>query len=544
MAVAESFRNQFNQIYWRIKANNKIYYIKSNDAHAWIKDPDYYESIINVIGEAIGDCVTRKNEFQDKELSDVITFAAEPEGYGPEHWNAVVLYNLVEYTRRVVRYARCQAENTLYAEPATLDQYKEISFDQIQKDLLQHYTEYYEEHNYHDRIQGLKDSIGRAINDIKQYDEALNLTDTLKKVMQTAYTYDFPSTPAGMIKTFRKYYKRAKDQLKWAQSYISLARTKAQDLIDHNEQEIAKQIALKNNQDPNYSKDTVDQLRYQISDSFYRWQATLDDLAKSQNKEYQPVLQKYEPLVSQSDEELYRSSSITAKLINDIDDILHKMSRGLNPLRNIGKDDTMRYIQEGYTRVFGSKDIYSEMEQKKPDFTSPLELQDQCNINLAPELKLEPIHEALGEPVKYDYNKLYFTECLASQFENCPGYKQETYPMLHIESIRSGPLLARLIVRAPVRETLEPLQTTEIDKTALFKKRCRYDQTFRCDGGLHSFDIPKNARYILDRSQDTLFDFGNSRDHNDTRLYLENSNDQICGSTLRLLAGLIDKWPY
>ena len=113
-------RNALNQIYWRIKANNIIYYKPEKGKNAWIKNAHYRNSIIKVIGKAIGDCVTGDNEFKDKQLSDIITFTADPLRYEQKHWNAVVLYNLVEYTKRSVRYNCCLRDNTLYAEPKEL----------------------------------------------------------------------------------------------------------------------------------------------------------------------------------------------------------------------------------------------------------------------------------------------------------------------------------------------------------------------------------------------------------------------------------------
>ena len=61
----------------------------------WFVKTSYDESIKKVIGKAIADCVTNMNEFDAKRLDKVITFKANPLGYSPENWNAVVLYNYV-----------------------------------------------------------------------------------------------------------------------------------------------------------------------------------------------------------------------------------------------------------------------------------------------------------------------------------------------------------------------------------------------------------------------------------------------------------------
>ena len=194
VVVAEGIddvRNQLNQIWWRINANNIIYYTPEKGKNAWIKNTRYRNSIIKVIGKAIGDCVTGDNEFKDKQLSDIITFTANPLSYEQKHWNAVVLYNLVEYTKRHVRYKCCLEYGTMYAEPKELAKYKEISFDQIENDLINYY--------------GNPESISKAITVIKQYDEAFRLRGKVTEAMKTAYTYDLPKTPAGMIKTFISY---------------------------------------------------------------------------------------------------------------------------------------------------------------------------------------------------------------------------------------------------------------------------------------------------------------------------------------------------
>ena len=86
--------NLFNQISWRIIANNKIVDAKEG---SWITDERYRESIRNVIGKAIADCITKRNEFANKTADQIITFAADPrkQPYTPENWNAVVLWNLI-----------------------------------------------------------------------------------------------------------------------------------------------------------------------------------------------------------------------------------------------------------------------------------------------------------------------------------------------------------------------------------------------------------------------------------------------------------------
>ena len=96
VAVAESQRNQLNQIYWRFKANNIMNYPYLDKKFAWIKDERYWDSIVKVIGKAVGDCVTGEGVFENKRANDLILFKdTDPLQYTPANWNAVVLYNYV-----------------------------------------------------------------------------------------------------------------------------------------------------------------------------------------------------------------------------------------------------------------------------------------------------------------------------------------------------------------------------------------------------------------------------------------------------------------
>ena len=67
-------RNNLNQIYWRIIANNTVLETPGKGQNSWIKKSIYDTSIKKVIGKAIGDCVTSENEFQGKEYGGVVTF--------------------------------------------------------------------------------------------------------------------------------------------------------------------------------------------------------------------------------------------------------------------------------------------------------------------------------------------------------------------------------------------------------------------------------------------------------------------------------------
>ena len=83
-----------NRFSWRVIANREIV---GAEEGSWITKVKYSESIRNVIGEAIADCVTKKNAFAGKTSNDVIKFEADPAKvkYSQANWNAVVLWNLV-----------------------------------------------------------------------------------------------------------------------------------------------------------------------------------------------------------------------------------------------------------------------------------------------------------------------------------------------------------------------------------------------------------------------------------------------------------------
>ena len=57
-----SILNKKNQIYWRFYAHNTIK--QAEGQSEWIRNEKYHNSAINVIGKAIGDCMTLENEFK------------------------------------------------------------------------------------------------------------------------------------------------------------------------------------------------------------------------------------------------------------------------------------------------------------------------------------------------------------------------------------------------------------------------------------------------------------------------------------------------
>ena len=93
------FRSELNQIAWDRACSFKEYafqYLGKQKEYSWILDDKYKDSRTKVIGKAIGDCVAGEGAFEDKTPKDIITFKdTNPETYGPENWNAVILYNYV-----------------------------------------------------------------------------------------------------------------------------------------------------------------------------------------------------------------------------------------------------------------------------------------------------------------------------------------------------------------------------------------------------------------------------------------------------------------
>ena len=98
--------------------------LKAEGQSEWIKNKKYRDSIINVIGKAIGDCMACENEFDcaylsyDRErLGDrTITFALkkykDPCFYTISNWNAVFLYNAVNLAINNEKYWRDNVFNT------------------------------------------------------------------------------------------------------------------------------------------------------------------------------------------------------------------------------------------------------------------------------------------------------------------------------------------------------------------------------------------------------------------------------------------------
>ena len=151
--------------------------IQTYEFKPWFIDEYYDESIKQVIGKAIADCVTNMNEFKDKKDGELITFDGleyedRPEDYTQENWNAVVLYNYV------ARQFECYKE----AHPAHQQKgftftkrWKEIK-EYIGQPIKDHYEKYFKKNNLVDKIAGMKNAIDDAIREIDLYEKALDLS--------------------------------------------------------------------------------------------------------------------------------------------------------------------------------------------------------------------------------------------------------------------------------------------------------------------------------------------------------------------------------
>lgn len=148
-----------NQLGWRVIANNTI---TAAECGNWITDELYSESIRNVIGKAIADCITEKNEFANKGAEDVITFDVDPtrHEYSQKNYNALVLWNLIHvYNSQLKANEECDTNKALaevkrrikdkYNTVADIDQALDKAVGYINQyatalDLKQHFTQFYE----------------------------------------------------------------------------------------------------------------------------------------------------------------------------------------------------------------------------------------------------------------------------------------------------------------------------------------------------------------------------------------------------------------
>lgn len=172
--VLTEIHNKLCYIDWAITAHEKIQNAKDDDffKEQQFKVSKYRESIVNVIGHAIADCVTHQNEFhltKDDGSARLIVFTAEPKHYSRENFNAVLLYNLVE---QILHNDEVNAEN------------EDFNIGQLLNNIRTKFIEDYESdiEEYSDNeIDALYSNLDNAIKDMLQYNARLDLARNIQK---------------------------------------------------------------------------------------------------------------------------------------------------------------------------------------------------------------------------------------------------------------------------------------------------------------------------------------------------------------------------
>ena len=138
--------------------------VNNDNKKGWYSMSRYSKSIYECIATAIADCITEKGQFTKSHIEgDYVAFDVKPNmiNYGPEHWNALVLYNFLYWT---IGLEKIDPDN---------DGIKTIGAG-LRRKL---------EKQYH-LIAGIGEQIDKAVSDIKRYAEALNLRDFLNRLIK------------------------------------------------------------------------------------------------------------------------------------------------------------------------------------------------------------------------------------------------------------------------------------------------------------------------------------------------------------------------
>ena len=196
-------RSQLNQIWWRVEVSNRIKDTKLNKEYAWIKNGYYWDSIVKVIGKAIGDCVTGENEFEEQEFRDVITFdKTNPEKYDRANWSALVLYNYLTYKKRQI-YESHEIWTTDDVENKTTFA---SDIGEVREDVIKYCRCYCNMRGLTNSLERFTELIEPSCNDICCYNDALGLQEKINNLLVTAKLYDAWGTKS--IKKARKKAKR------------------------------------------------------------------------------------------------------------------------------------------------------------------------------------------------------------------------------------------------------------------------------------------------------------------------------------------------
>ena len=144
----EEFQRFVYETGWRANAG---YYDKESHKDKWYSAKTYEDSIYKVIPQAIADCLQKKAEFSN--VGEIVTFEANNHTqYSYENWNAVVLWNYLEYA--IHKHGALNNDGV----------------SEVGEKLKTHYGKDYGEY------------INKAVSDIQTYATDLNLYDYIKEV--------------------------------------------------------------------------------------------------------------------------------------------------------------------------------------------------------------------------------------------------------------------------------------------------------------------------------------------------------------------------
>lgn len=133
----------------------------------WWKKQKYEESIFFVIREAIADCITKSNEFAQISKDGIVEFKGATLAdmkYNKKHWNALVLYNLLNET--------INNDLPLGDVDVMSNVYKKLSAYLGKQDNIKKFNPDY-------IVQ-----LGAACNDIKRYCNEVNLKDFIELALK------------------------------------------------------------------------------------------------------------------------------------------------------------------------------------------------------------------------------------------------------------------------------------------------------------------------------------------------------------------------
>ena len=190
------FRSELNQIVWDVSCSQEEWATEYFDAaeQKWILDDKYKDSRTKVIGKAIGDCVAGEGAFANKTSKDIITFEkTNPETYGAENWNAVILYNYVHEVINGKTFKKLLSfddkKNRYYYNSDKWGEYtgQTRKVSGVLQDKLKEIKKYYK---------GRYDTeLEDAVNDIQKYVEALELNEWLLYFGETETNYRTSDCP-------------------------------------------------------------------------------------------------------------------------------------------------------------------------------------------------------------------------------------------------------------------------------------------------------------------------------------------------------------